>query len=65
MGRTANNSRMEVWVDEAEDFIPNKSNRQIRRSNRHKTKEKFRVLQKMYDYDELKNLEFDDFFDQN
>lgn len=64
MSRMQNNSRMEVWADE-EDFIPNKSNRQVRRSKRHKTKEKFRNILKEHDFNDIKNLDFDEFFDQD
>lgn len=62
MGRTAD-TRMEVWVDE-EDYIPNKSNRQIRRSKRHRTKEKFRNLLKNHDFSEIKNMDFDDILEK-
>jgi len=62
MGRTAD-TRKEVWVDE-EDYIPNKSNRQIRRSKRHRTKETFRNLLKNHDFSDIKNLDFDDILEK-
>jgi arabinogalactan endo-1,4-beta-galactosidase len=64
MARTAKNSRMEVWVEDYEDFIPNKSNRQQRRAKRHKTKEKFKKILHDYDTESLKTLDFEDFLDQ-
>jgi hypothetical protein len=35
--------RIEVWADE-EDFFPLKTNRQIRKAKRHKTKDKMKSM---------------------
>jgi hypothetical protein len=64
MARTAAENRLEVYVDEKEDFLPSKSNRHQRRTTRHKNKEKFKTLLKSRNTDELRDLDFDDFYEE-